>query len=111
MTEKFCNFHTVEFTKSNAIFSAEFKCYFCDLVFHDKCALKLHENSHRECEYCGKTFVGEYSKRNFEKHMNVHIKPPKSKTVFECTKCEKAFKCKRDLQNHKNTLKCRTKHL
>ena len=100
----------MEFTKSNAIFSAEFKCYLCDLVFHDKCALKLHENSHRECEYCGKTFVGKYSKRNFEKHIDVHINP-QPKNILECTKCVQTFKCKRDLDNHKKTLKCRTKLL
>ena len=83
----------------------KFKCELCSKEFRGKNGLDLHvKEKHEEknrltCGVCKETFVRRYSLKThlFNKHLN-------GKRLFDCEFCDRSFKSKNVLSNHKRNL-------
>ena len=53
--------------------------------------------AHKECQICGKLFVGPSSTRDFLTHEKKHNKKPNE---FKCEFCNKVYKYKSQLKTH-----------
>ena len=81
----------------------KFKCLKCDYETNTKYYYETHIKSHYECDQCGQSFSGAYSKRNFEQHLKLH----KKKQEFLCDFCQKPFSSNWYLKKHQ--LSCKKK--
>lgn len=77
----------------------QYKCAMCSQQFSNPSSLKIHENVHTckryICDVCGNSFSEKY---RLMEHQQSHT----DEREFKCTHqdCQKAFKRKRDLQDH-----------
>ena len=92
---------------SNNSENENLNCEKCDFVAKHHGALLTHINSHRECDICFKTFVGNLSARDYQRHMNSHSQPEKQ---FTCSKCNMSFAYKSVYDRHLRSKKCIRNH-
>ena len=85
----------------------EYKCGQCDFVGPTNGVLLNHIRSHRQCETCGKTFVGGRSSQEFSRHVKTHLRPI---MIFKCEKCNKTFDRKSKFDRHSQSIKCIRNH-
>ena len=85
-----------------------FKCKTCDFVAKNKQALSKHSKIHRKCNKCGKVFISNHSKRNYETHIKSCTGEP-IPTVHQCIKCQKVFQFRSYLKKHLKDSLCRDK--
>lgn len=78
--------------------TARFNCQYCNLRFHFKKDMLVHERVHTgekpfSCGYCGKGFS---QSQALTAHIRVHTK----ETPFHCRRCKKAFRDNSSLRKH-----------
>ena len=93
-------------------------CPICNEQYPRKTVLKKHikthsgNEDHYSCETCGKKFkqyvrfvshkISHVEKNNTEMHgVDIYVNSDNSKTEFQCCVCNKTFKCKEYLEQHK----------
>ena len=81
----------------------EYKCSQCDFVGKTNGVLLNHVKSHRQCDMCGKKFVGNMSSRDYARHIRTHLSPV---FTFKCEKCDKTFDRKSKFDRHCQSIKC-----
>ena len=85
----------------------EYKCGQCDFVGKTNGVLLNHVKSHRQCDMCGKKFVGNMSSRDYARHIRTHLSPV---FTFKCEKCDKTFDRKSKFDRHCQSIKCIRNH-
>ena len=74
----------------------------CDFETLKPCHLKIHENSHLQCNVCFKEFSGKHARQFYKRHQRVH----NIKIAHICDVCQKPFQYRSNLKTHKIRSKC-----
>ena len=83
-------------------------CSACDYKTPSSSRFAKHVKALYICNYCDKSFHGEYGKRNYERHVKNHVKPatrgrpalPAKPKVYKCSECKKPFSTLSNLNKH-----------